>query len=127
VQVTVVLIDKDNKVLTGDETVDVLSNSNTQEKLMDMGVDTDEFTAGMRIINVVINLNNYTSLLAQPATGNTKVEDDDDDDDDGLSGGAIAGIVIGVICGAFIVVVVVVVVFVTLQKRGSSDKGWNDG
>ena len=45
-----VLIGEDNKVLTGDEAVDALSDSETQANLMDVGIITDEFTAGIRII-----------------------------------------------------------------------------
>lgn len=48
---TIVLID-DDKVLMGDEAVDVLSDSETQEDLKDIGIITNEFTAGMRITSI---------------------------------------------------------------------------
>ena len=53
VEVNIVLIGENNTVLTGDEAVDELSNSDAQEDLMAVGIATDEFTAGMRIISTV--------------------------------------------------------------------------
>ena len=53
VEVNIVLIGENNTVLTGDEAVDELSNSDAQEDLMAVGIVTDEFTAGMRIISTV--------------------------------------------------------------------------
>ena len=47
-----VLIGEDNKVLTGDEAVDALSDSETQANLMNIGIITDEFTAGTRIVSI---------------------------------------------------------------------------
>lgn len=52
VEVNIVLIGENNTVLTGDEAVDELSNSDTQDDLMAVGIVTDEFTAGMIIINI---------------------------------------------------------------------------
>lgn len=43
-------------MLTGDEAVDVLSNSDTQESLMNLGIITDEFVAGMRTVSVTYDL-----------------------------------------------------------------------
>ena len=51
VEVNIVLIGENNTVLTGDEAVDELSNSDTQDDLMAVGIITDEFTIGMKIIN----------------------------------------------------------------------------
>ena len=53
VKVNIVLIGENNTVLTGDEAVDILSDSGTQEDLMTQGFLTDGFVAGMRIINTL--------------------------------------------------------------------------
>ena len=52
VEVIVVLIGEDNKILTADEAVKELSNSETQANLNNSGfIISDEFTTGMRIIH----------------------------------------------------------------------------
>ena len=53
VEVNIVLIGENNTVLTGDEAVDILSDSGTQEDLITQGFLTDAFVAGMRIINTL--------------------------------------------------------------------------
>ena len=53
VEVNIVLIGENNTVLTGDNAVDILSDSGTQEDLITQGFLTDVFVAGMRIINTL--------------------------------------------------------------------------
>ena len=47
VEVEIVLVDENNKVLTGDEAVDVLSDSAVQERLENEGIITDGFEPGI--------------------------------------------------------------------------------
>ena len=53
VEVNIVLIGENYEVLTGDEAVDILSDSGTQEDLIKQGFLTDAFVAGKRIINTL--------------------------------------------------------------------------
>jgi len=47
VEVTIVLIDEDGEVLSGSDAVEVLDSDEVKQQLMDSGIITEEFTAGM--------------------------------------------------------------------------------